>query len=212
MGLTQPPTRRREGPGHPGRSLASNRGQSLLEFALIMPLILLVALGVVEVGYALLDQHVVTKLSREGSNLISRDVKINDVVTALRNMSARPVDFSTRSRMILSVLRRGGTPGTPNHDLVILYQRHEFGSLTGTGIQSVLQTRGAGAYRGSPDYEAVNADTDTRIQLSSLPASLTLDSGNTIYVTEIFTRHDLITPLSGFGVTVPSTLYSIAYF
>ena len=50
--------------------LASARGQSLLEFALIMPLILVVALGVVEVGYALLDQHVITKLTREGSNLL----------------------------------------------------------------------------------------------------------------------------------------------
>ena len=192
--------------------LTSHRGQSLIEFALIMPLILLMSLGVVEVGYALLDQHVVTKLTREGSNLISRDVKINDVVTALRSMSTRPVDFNTRSRMILTVLRKGGTPGTPNYDQVIVYQRHEFGSLTGAGIQSVLQTRGAGAYRGSPNYEAVNADTDTNIQVSSLPASLTMERGNTIYVTEIYTRHDLITPLSGFGVTVPSTLYSIAYF
>ena len=195
-----------------GRRLAAERGQSLIEFALIMPFILLLALGVIEVGYALLDQHVITKLSREGSNLISRDVKINDVVAAMRNMSTRPVDFNTNSRMILSVLRKGTTPGTPNYDQVIVYQRHEFGSLTGTGAQSALQTVGAGAYRGSPDYEAVNADTDTRIQLSSLPAHLTLDRGNTIYVTEIFTRHDLITPLSGFGVTVPSTLYSIAFF
>lgn len=198
--------------GGAGRRLASNRGQSLLEFALIMPFVLLVALGVIEIGYALLDQHVVTKLTREGSNLISRDVKINDVVTAMRNMSTRPVDFNTRSRMVLTVLRKGGTPGTPNYDQAIVYQRHEFGSLTGTGITSVLQTRGAGAYRGSPDYEAINADSDTRIQLSRLPASLTLERGNSIYVTEIFTRHDLITPLSGFGVTVPGTLYSIAYF
>jgi uncharacterized protein (UPF0333 family) len=209
MGLMQRPTRSL---GGAGRRLASNRGQSLLEFALIMPFVLLVALGVIEIGYALLDQHVVTKLTREGSNLISRDVKINDVVTAMRNMSTRPVDFNTRSRMVLTVLRKGGTPGTPNYDQAIVYQRHEFGSLTGTGITSVLQTRGAGAYRGSPDYEAINADSDTRIQLSRLPASLTLERGNSIYVTEIFTRHDLITPLSGFGVTVPGTLYSIAYF
>jgi TadE-like protein len=194
------------------QQLTSHRGQSLIEFALLMPLILLVALGVVEVGYALLDQHVVTKLSREGSNLISRDVKINDVVSAMTNMSTRPVDFNTRSRMILSVLRKGGTPGTPNYDQVIVYQRHEFGSLTGTGVTTALQTAGTGAYRGSPDYEAVNADTDTRLQLSSVPANLVLERGNTIYVTEIYTRHDLITPLSGFGVTVPSTLYSIAFF
>ncbi|HEU4690732.1 MAG TPA: TadE family protein [Vicinamibacterales bacterium] len=194
------------------KRLTSEHGQSLLEFAFIMPLVLLLALGVIEVSYALLDQHVVTKLTREGSNLISRDVKISDVETAMRTMSTRPVDFNTRSRMILTVLRKGGTPGTPNYDRVIVYQRYVFGSLTGTGYSSALQTVGTGAYRGSPDYEAVNADTDTRIQVSSLPAGLTMDRGNTIYVTEIYTRHDLLTPLSGFGVTVPNSLYSIAYF
>ena len=194
------------------KRLTNEHGQSLLEFAFIMPLVLLLALGVIEVSYALLDQHVVTKLTREGSNLISRDVKINDVETAMRTMSTRPVDFNTRSRMILTVLRKGGTPGTPNYDRVIVYQRYAFGSLTGTGYASALQTVGTGAYRGSPDYEAVNADTDTRIQVSSLPAGLTMDLGNTIYVTEIYTRHDLLTPLSGFGVTVPNSLYSIAYF
>jgi Flp pilus assembly protein TadG len=194
------------------KRLSSARGQSVIEISLLMPLLLVVALGVIEFGYALLDQHVVTKLTREGSNLISRDVAINDAVTAMRSMSTRPVDFDTRSRMIFSVLRKGSTPGTANYDQVILYQRYAYGSFTGTGTQSALTTRGTGAYRGSPDYEAVNADTDSRIQIANLPANLTINRGGTLYVTEIFTRHDLITPLSGFGVTVPSTLYSIAYF
>ena len=114
--------------------------------------------------------------------------------------------------MIFSVLRKGSTPGTANYDQVILYQRYELRQPHRDGYQSALTTRGTGAYRGSPDYEAVNADTDSRIQIANLPANLTLLRGGTLYVTEIFTRHDLITPLSGFGVTVPSTLYSIAYF
>ena len=33
-----------------------------------------------------------------------------------------------------------------------------------------------------------------------------------IYVTEIYTKHVLLTPLDRFGITVPQTLYSIAYF
>ena len=193
------------------RRLSGHRGQSLLEFALIMPFVLLVALGVVEVSYALLDQHVVTKLTREGSNLISRDVSIADATTAIRTMSTRPVDFNTtRSKVIFSVLRKGMTTGTANYNIPILYQRYEYGGLT--GVQSVLRTVGSGAYQGAPDYQATNADTDSRIQLTSLPANLTLALNTTLYVTEIYTRHDLITPLSGFGVTVPNTLYSIAYF
>ena len=36
--------------------------------------------------------------------------------------------------------------------------------------------------------------------------------GTFLYVTEVFQKHPLITPLDRFGVTVPNTLYSIAYF
>jgi Flp pilus assembly protein TadG len=190
--------------------LRSCRGQSIIEFALIMPLVLLVALGVIEVGYALLDQHVVTKLTREGSNLISRDTTIQDAVTAMRSMSSRPVDFNTRSRLIFSVLKKGATTGTANYDRVVLYQRHAYGSLT--GVQSVLQTVGPGSFRGAPDYEANNSDTDADLQISNLPANLTMVRGGLLFVTEVYTQHDLITPLDRFGVIVPGTLYSIAYF
>lgn len=186
------------------------RGQSVVEFALIMPLVLVVALGVIETGYALLDQHVVTKLTREGSNLISRDTTLQDAVTAMRSMSTRPVDFNTSSRVIFSVIKKGATTGTANYDKEILYQRLEFGALT--GVQSTLRTRGSGAFRGAPDYEANNSDTDPNLQIMDLPANLTLIRGGLLYVTEVYTRHNLITPLDRFGVTVPDTLYSVAYF
>src|SRR5262245_17954788 len=102
-----------------------------------MPLILVVALGVIEFGYALLDQHVVTKLTREGSNLISRDTTIDDAVTAMRSMSTRPVDFDTRSRVIFSVLKKGSTTGTANYDQVILYQRAEYGASVAGAVSGL---------------------------------------------------------------------------
>jgi hypothetical protein len=36
--------------------------------------------------------------------------------------------------------------------------------------------------------------------------------GDMLYVTEIYTKHPIITPFDRFGITVPQTLYSIAYF
>jgi hypothetical protein len=120
------------------------------------------------------------------------------------------VDFNTRSRLIFSVLKKGATTGTANYDRVVLYQRHANGSLT--GVQSVLQTVGPGSFRGAPDYEANNSDTDADLQISNLPANLTMVRGGLLFVTEVYTQHDLITPLDRFGVIVPGTLYSIAYF
>jgi len=184
-------------------------GQSLVEFALVLPLILLLVLGVVEVGYALLDAHVVTKLTREGSNLISRDTTLQDAASAMRSMSSRPVNFSNgSSKLIFSVIKRGATTGTSNFNKDILYQRYEIGSLS---AQSALATRGTGSFGVGPEYQAANADTDTNLQLTNLPANMMV-AGGMVYVTEIYTRHVLITPLDRFGVTVPQLLYSIAYF
>jgi Flp pilus assembly protein TadG len=109
---------------HAPRSLRSAKGQSIIEFAIIMPIALLMTLGVVEIGYALLDHHVVTKLAREGSNLISRDVSLADAATALRTMSTSPVNFDDgSSRVIFSVLMRGAVTGTATYNQMFLEQR-----------------------------------------------------------------------------------------
>ena len=61
--------------------LSDPRGQSLIEFTMFLPLALVLCFGMIELGYALLDQHVVSKLTREGSNLISRYTTIEDAST-----------------------------------------------------------------------------------------------------------------------------------
>jgi hypothetical protein len=193
------------------RAFASScRGQSIVEFAIVLPFVMVVVLGVTEVGYALLDSHIVTKLTRESSNMISRDTTLDDAVTAIRSMSTRPVNFNDgSSKIIFSVIKNVGTTGVANHDKAILYQRYTFGSYPGT---SALSTAGAGSYGSGPNYVAANSDGDTRLQVTNLPGGMTLTLGGMMYVTEIYTRHTLITPLNNFGVSVPQTLYSIAYF
>jgi Flp pilus assembly protein TadG len=192
------------------RRRGDDSGQGLIEFAMVLPVLLLLVLGVVEVGYGMLDQHVVTKLTREGSNLISRDTTLQDAATAMKNMSTRPVDFTgTNSRLILTVIRRGGTTGTANYDKDIVYQRHQIGGLSKA---SKLLTKGSVSFGGAPDYTAANADTNTNLQITNLPPSVVLAPGGMLYVTEVFTTHSSITPLKGFGLTLPDTLYSIAYF
>ena len=193
---------------HTTRFIRQDRGQSMIEFAVVLPLLLVVVLGLIEVSYALYDQHVVTKLTREGSNLISRDTSLQDAATALRTLSVRPVDLTANSKVIFSVVMNVGATGSSNYGQPILYQRYEYGAISGT---SALSTSG-GSYGPGPDFTATNPDNDTALRVSNLPANVTIPVGGMVYVTEIFTRHTLITPFNRFGVTVPSTLYSIAYF
>jgi hypothetical protein len=191
------------------RQVRDSRGQSLVEFAMLLPFLLLLVLGLIEIGYLLLDQHIVTKLSREGSNLISRNTTLEDAVGALSSMQARPVDFNSRSKVIFSVLKRGATNGSANYDQIFLYRRHEYGSIAGG---SKLSLRGGGGFGGPPDYEAANSDNAVGLQVVNVPANLIASRGGMIYITEIYTRHDLLTPLGHWGINVPTTLYSIAYF
>jgi len=188
--------------------LAGARGQSMIEMAIVLPLVVVTILGLIDISYALLDQHVVTKLTREGSNLISRDTSLQDAVNALKSMSSRPVDFSSTSTVIFSVVKRVATTGATNYNRDILYQRCQYGALAAS---SKLSTVGNGSFGAAPDYQANNSDNDANLQITNLPANIN-SLGGMIYVTEVYTSHQLLTPLNQFGITVPSTLYSIAYF
>jgi Flp pilus assembly protein TadG len=182
-------------------------GQSLVEFAIMLPLLVLIVLGVVELSYALLDMHVATSFSREGSNLISRNTSLQDTVTAMRQMTSRPINLDDgSSKIILSVVRSISTTTAANYNHAILYQRTEYGTLSA----SSQLTGGGGAFGAAPDYQAVDPDNDTGLRVGNLPVTLSL--GGTLYITEVFTRHVTLTPLDSFGIRVPDRLYSIAYF
>ena len=190
------------------RLLRESAGASLIEAALTLPLVLLIAFGTVDVGYSLLDSHTVTRLTREGSNLISRNTTLDDAASAMGVMSTGLVDFSSNSKVIFSVIKKGGTLGTANLDELVLYQRYEYGSLP---VSSRISTAGGGSFGPAPAYIAVDSDNDTGLRVG-LPNNLVTVRGGLVYVTEVFSQHQRITPLQNFGVAVPETLYSIAYF
>ena len=191
------------------RQLSSAKGQTLLEMAFVLPIIMMVSLGVVEVSYAVLHQHVISRITREGANLISRDVTLLDASNALKSMSTTPVDFTDGSQLILSVLKKGSTVGTANYDQVVLYQRYAIGTL---GAASTLQTAGSVTVGPAPDFKVSNSDTDTNLRITTLPATVDISRGGLLFVAEVFTSHAPLTPLDKFGVTIPPTLKSIAYF
>lgn len=191
------------------RRARSEAGQGIVEMAIVLPVTVLIALGVVELSYALLHEHILSKISREGANLISRDVTLLDAGTALRKMQTPPVDIDSGSRVIFSVLKKGATTGTPNYDRVVLYQRYSLGSISAA---STLTTAGVGAFGPGPDFQALNSDTDTNLRITDLPPTLNIPRGGLLYVAEVFTDHEVLTPLHRFGITVPPRLHSVAYF
>ncbi len=189
--------------------LGSAAGQTLVEMALVLPMTVILSLGVVEISYALLHQQVISRVTREGANLISRDVALLDASNVILNMTTPPVSFAANSRLIFSVLKKGATAGTANFDRIVLYQRYSTGAVAAA---STLTTAGPGSFGGAPDYKANNSDTDANLRIVNLPANVDMTRGGLLYVAEVFTEHPPLTPLTRFGITVPATLRSIAYF
>jgi Flp pilus assembly protein TadG len=185
--------------------LRSSRGQSIVEFAVCLPLLLLLSLGVVETSNALMSQHVITKVAREGSNMISRETRMQDAATALTNMSSNPAGFNTTTKVIFSVLMRSQTGS--NNGYLVLYQRYTFGAggLPGSKLN------GSGTFNAANDYTANNPNNDTGLRVTNAPNVATVPGGM-IYVTEVYTTYNTLTPVRNLGVPIPSQLYSIAYF
>ena len=191
------------------RRASREDGQTIVEMSIVLPIVLMVSLAMVEVSYAVLHQHVISRLTREGANLISRDVTLLDASNALKTMSTTPVDFTAGSQLVLSVLKKGSLVGSANYDKVVLYQRYSIGTI---GAASTLTTAGNGAFGPAPDFRALNSDSDTNLRITNLPGNVSMSVGGLMYVAEVFTQHAPLTPLDKFGITIPPTLQSIAYF
>jgi Flp pilus assembly protein TadG len=186
--------------------LRSSRGQSIVEFAICLPILIVLTFGVVETSQALMSQHVITKTAREGSNMISRETRLTDAGAALQNISSAPGTFNSTTKVIFSVLLRSAT-GSNNGSLV-LYQRHQVGNLSLPGSR----LNGSGSFNSANDYTAANPNNDAGLRVTNAPTGIASVPGGMIYVTEVYTTYSAVTPLSNFGIAIPSVLYSIAYF
>ena len=60
--------------------------------------------------------------------------------------------------------------------------------------------------------QAANSDNDTGLRVMNLPPNLIGAGGLPVHHRDLHAGITLITPFDRFGIQVPDTLYSIAYF
>jgi Flp pilus assembly protein TadG len=183
-----------------------DRGQSIVEFAVTLPLLLVVTLGVIETAQALMAQHVITKTAREGSNMISRETPLPAAGTALRTMSSDAASFDSKTKVIFSVLLRSNSGA--NSGQLVLYQRYEIGNLS----LGSSQLNGSCSCSASNDYTATNPHNNTGLRVTNAPSDIASVPGSMIYVTEVYHAYETLTPVRSLGIGLPEILYSIAYF
>jgi len=107
----------------------SERGATLVEFALILPILITLLFGVVEFGRLLNAQVVVTSATREGARYASLGSSAATVTSQVK-ASCPTLD---PTKITVTVTNAGGTSGTP----VTVRVTYEF-TLVSQGIASLF--------------------------------------------------------------------------
>lgn len=189
------------------RGLGS-RGQTLAEVAIVLPLLLTLCVGTLQLGYVLYQGHVVRKVAREAANLLSRQANFDATATAIQTSLPHLGGFDPNARLVLSVVQLG--VGGSNVGLPIITQRLEVGNLGGA---SIIGNPPSTAFGSGPNYPAIDPNNNTGLRTSALPNGLTVGAGDAIYVAELFIdRKDIAQITWPFAITFDETLYANAIF
>ncbi|TFW73083.1 hypothetical protein C3Y98_01630 [Methylotenera oryzisoli] len=80
----------------------ASQGQSLIELAILLPLLLMLVFGVIDYARAIQFNNILVAMSREGANLASRTSALpQDIIRAL-NVTADPLVMNTRGRIFIT--------------------------------------------------------------------------------------------------------------
>ncbi len=125
----------------PSKRSHTQRGAAVVEFALILPILLGLLLGGIDLSLALYDKAVITNASREGARagIVARnpqlsDAQIRQVVnqyaqSALVNLGANPASPTV-------VIQKGSLGGDPTLQVTVSY------TFQGIGLGSLFQSLG----------------------------------------------------------------------
>jgi Flp pilus assembly protein TadG len=96
------------------KKLKGQRGGSALEFAILLPVLLLILLGIIDFGYVVFAKAVITNASREGARtgIVFSDPPLTnaDIVQVVDDYCTNFIPSATVSTQ---VIRAGGAAGDP---------------------------------------------------------------------------------------------------
>jgi Flp pilus assembly protein TadG len=107
--------------------LKKQQGASAVEFALIMPVLLVILFGIVEFGLALYDKAVITNASREGARagIVFKDPPFSngEITTVINNYCQdRLVTFGSATNVTTTIAREGASVSGDDLTVTVAYK------------------------------------------------------------------------------------------
>ncbi len=102
------------GGGNDRKRGRAQRGVAIIEFALVLPLLVLLGLLTIDFGRLVQSRLIISNVSREGGSLASRQTNVDTTLATLLTVSARPLDLAGRDgRIIITRLTAGQSASKP---------------------------------------------------------------------------------------------------
>lgn len=162
-----------------------DRAVAFAEFAILLPIFLIVFVGIVDVGRMVYFQQVVTNLCREAANIVSRGASPGEAFAATA-AADDPLDVSSHGRVIISTIRRR----SPTRARAWVFEQVASGGLD--GVTSRVGVPGGPA---------------------AVPNLRRLPVGLTLRAVEVVHTFEPLLDGRGLGLSIyPSTVYDVAFF
>ena len=210
------------------KRLSNDSGQSIVEFALGLPFLVLLAVGTFAVGIVI-DRHLtVGQVVRNGGNMYARGIKFDLTQNKQLLIDSGPgLDFQLtggKTAVYLSLLTRvpedaicddgGGPQACANQGEVVITQRYEIGDTASTASNMSSRIGAPTTYVSGTEGDVDNYFDEPSAVASGAPAVLTngatgLLSDEFIYVIEVIHRPESI---AFQGVFAPEYMYARAFF
>jgi hypothetical protein len=165
----------------------TERGAALLELAFLLPLLVVMVLGVIDLGHLIHARLVMTNVSREGGSLASRDRGGTDAnLISMLQSSATPFDLANQGQIYITKIGAGNLLSNPAHPNPYIINRAQGGALS---VSSSIV--------GSPTSLQSGLSQTIINYLSAAPQTGLPDISG-VTVVEVFYHYRPITPLPGF--------------
>ena len=160
----------------------------MYELALMVPLLCLIMFAIIDYSRVLNAEQVLVDLTRQGSNMASRGTTLSAAALALVQGSA-PLTLAVAGEVIITSVARVGSVDTIMGQAILSAGSVSTASKIGIGVGNKASVP------------------------SVIDDIFSKNSGQTIYITEVYYPFQQITPLAKmWSLVVPSTLYQVAYF
>ncbi len=154
----------------------ASTGLSMIELALVLPVLLLLLLGVADFGRFILFDNILINMSREGANLAARTSQSPQFIIDALNHTATPLDMETHGMVYITrVVGADGGAGT----VVSRVEEQYRASIGDASLQSKLSWSCPSWTGGKCNVPVAQAD---RLVVLALPRPLGL--GEEVHVVE----------------------------